>query len=758
MHASSLENMKKCYRQFVEGTPLEGRVPLKVLDIGGADVNGSYADVFHGQNIEYIGADLYPGEGVTVVMDDPNVLPLEDNSIDIVISGQMLEHCEFFWIVFAEMVRVLKDDGYIFLIAPSAGPIHKYPVDCYRFYPDAYRALAKLTHCHLLDVWHDNRGPWNDLVGIFNKTGNYPDRKKQPDIAASLAVNDKADIAPTPYEKVQGEINYKEVLRELHVKLQPNTYLEIGVRHGLSLALAKGVAVGVDPLPEVKVELPNTTRIIQQTSDDFFDDNADPILSTKPEFVFIDGMHLFENVLRDFMNVEKISGTNTVVVIDDVFPNEIQQASRERHTKVWTGDVWKILPILKKYRPDLCLIPLDTSPTGLLLITGLDASNTVLWQKYNPIVREALFNLQQPDEAILGRQDSISPTGKKYQAILNVIKTAKMKNTNIRKYYGEILTLLQKPPAEPVTEPNDIELSVVLISYNMTREVPRTLQTLSPKMQEGIRAGQYEIIVIDNGSTEPFDHKLCQSISPNIRIITREAGDISPVKAINQGISEARGDLIGVLIDGARMVSPGLLTTALEASRTNPCAVIGTLAFHLGNDVQMKSVQAGYNQEVEDKLLASVSWEEDGYKLFDISVFAGSSAKGWFETPAETNALFMRKAFWQELGGFEEKFQKAGGGLANLDMWHRAYTHPKSKVVMLLGEATFHQFHGGIATNASQSPWEEFHQEYVAIRGHSFSPPTGKVVTYYGSIRNNQKRSVLDSAYMASGTIPQNTG
>ena len=85
------------------------------------------------------------------------------------------------------MVRVLKSNGFIFLIAPSAGQIHRYPVDCYRFYPEAYKALAKYTNCQLIDVWIDERGPWNDLVGIFSRNEapklNYIDKstaKKTP--------------------------------------------------------------------------------------------------------------------------------------------------------------------------------------------------------------------------------------------------------------------------------------------------------------------------------------------------------------------------------------------------------------------------------------------------------------------------------------------------------------------------------------------------------------------------------------------------
>ena len=139
MHASSFENMQKCYARYIAGSTIAQRENVIVLDMGGADVNGSYADIFSGPQFTYIGADLIPGPGVSLVLQDPSKIPLENASVDIVVSGQMLEHCEFFWLTFLEMVRVLKPDGYMFLIAPSAGPIQAYPVDCYRFYPDSYR-------------------------------------------------------------------------------------------------------------------------------------------------------------------------------------------------------------------------------------------------------------------------------------------------------------------------------------------------------------------------------------------------------------------------------------------------------------------------------------------------------------------------------------------------------------------------------------------------------------------------------------------
>ena len=266
-------------------------------------------------------------------------------------------------------------------------------------------------------------------------------------------------------------------------------------------------------------------------------------------------------------------------------------------------------------------------------------------------------------------------------------------------------------------------LSLVVVAYQMARELPRTLLSLSPAMQRGVAAGDYEVIVVDNGSDPPLEPAVCQRGCPEARLIRLADAGPSPVAAINQGLAAARGELIGVWIDGARLASPGLLRGALAAARLHARPVIGTLGFHLGPDLQSRSIRAGYGSAREDELLASVDWSQDGYRLFEISCFAGSSLGGWFQPIAETNSLFLTRAQWRELGGYDPRFRLPGGGLANLDMWRRACLSPDSQVILLLGEGTFHQVHGGVATNQEVDPWSRFEAEYRQIRGESWHTP-----------------------------------
>ncbi|NTV95374.1 MAG: glycosyltransferase [Thiobacillus sp.] len=266
-------------------------------------------------------------------------------------------------------------------------------------------------------------------------------------------------------------------------------------------------------------------------------------------------------------------------------------------------------------------------------------------------------------------------------------------------------------------------LSVVVVSYNMAREIPRTIRSLSPTMQRGIAAEDYEIILVDNGSSEPYDKDNLRQWGGNLRFAEVANPTASPVAAVNLGLELAQGELCGVLVDGARMVTPGLLAAALAGGALAKRPVIATVGFHLGPEHQSRSVLRGYNQAVEDRLLDEADWTSDPYRLFRIAVFAGSSTHGWFAPMTESNALFLPKWFWQELGGFDPQFTSPGGGLANLDVYARACAASDSQLIVLLGEGTFHQIHSGISSNSAESKWPEFHAEYQRIRGHAYATP-----------------------------------
>jgi hypothetical protein len=207
-------------------------------------------------------------------------------------------------------------------------------------------------------------------------------------------------------------VYYIDFLAALHEKLAPPTYLEIGIRHGDSLALARGKAVGIDPFYELRTELRDDVALFRETSDEYFDreDPLAPFGGERVAFSFIDGMHLAEFVVRDFANVERHAEWTSVVVFDDILPRTAEEAARDRRTRAWTGDVYKALDALHRHRPDLICLRVDTEPTGLGVILGLDPFARELRERYDAIVGEAVVpDPQDVPQGVLERAGAIDP-------------------------------------------------------------------------------------------------------------------------------------------------------------------------------------------------------------------------------------------------------------------------------------------------------------------------------------------------------------
>ena len=184
---------------------------------------------------------------------------------------------------------------------------------------------------------------------------------------------------------------YRKVLKRFHEWLAPARYIEIGVEDGLSLALAKmdTRCIGIDPFPKVKINLSLNTRIFETTSDIFFSTlDVQGVLGGSVDLALVDGLHLFEQTLRDFINVEKYSRPTSVILVHDTLPLDSITSRRKQTTQFWSGDVWKIVPCLKKYRSDLTIINIATPPTGLLAVTNLNPKSNVLGKKYDRILDE----------------------------------------------------------------------------------------------------------------------------------------------------------------------------------------------------------------------------------------------------------------------------------------------------------------------------------------------------------------------------------
>jgi hypothetical protein len=183
---------------------------------------------------------------------------------------------------------------------------------------------------------------------------------------------------------------YFELLDKIHQHLLPRTYVEIGVSTGrsLTLALPGTVCVGIDPEPRVAYPLARGTRVFAEASDDFFArHDLTALFGGLPlDLAFIDGMHHFEFALRDFVNLERASNPSTTLLIHDCLPVDDLTAARDRTTDFWSGDIWRLILLLRRWRPDLNVTVIDWAPTGVGLVRGLDPTSTVLADHYDEIV------------------------------------------------------------------------------------------------------------------------------------------------------------------------------------------------------------------------------------------------------------------------------------------------------------------------------------------------------------------------------------
>lgn len=187
--------------------------------------------------------------------------------------------------------------------------------------------------------------------------------------------------------------DYKTLLKKAHQILEPKRYIEIGVCKGESLKLADNstIAIGIDPNPQLnQSELSAKHKVIKTTSDDYFNQGSieKHFHGKSFDMAFLDGMHLFEFVLRDFINLEKNSSKNSIIFVHDLYPINSETATRERNSDFWSGDVWKLVLCLKEYRPELDLQVLPSPPTGLGVIKNLDSNSKILSDKYEEILKK----------------------------------------------------------------------------------------------------------------------------------------------------------------------------------------------------------------------------------------------------------------------------------------------------------------------------------------------------------------------------------
>ena len=251
------------------------------------------------------------------------------------------------------------------------------------------------------------------------------------------------------------------------------------------------------------------------------------------------------------------------------------------------------------------------------------------------------------------------------------------------------------------------KLSIIVIVYRMSRQAMNTLYSLSAHYQRNVCEADYEVLVMENLSDDSLNASDITALGNNFRYFPRHETSASPVNAINEGFREAQASFIGLIIDGARIVTPRVVEYAIAVARTSENPLLATPTFNLGPYLHYKNIDFEYTEETEKQLLEQTLWKQNGYRLFDISNLGEANPRGLFQPFMESNCYFTSKSNFSTIGYADEHFQLPGGGSLNLHMFRSIGMLTQcTHYWMMIGEGSFHQFHHGVTT-AQQDGREE---------------------------------------------------
>jgi cephalosporin hydroxylase len=397
------------------------------------------------------------------------------------------------------------------------------------------------------------------------------------------------------------------------------------------------------------------------------------------------------------------------------------------------GDARKVLEVLYD----------RVAPGGFVIVAGTEA------------VREAVkaFRAERGIEAPL---EPVDATAVCWRKAATETASAKAPAT------ASSPAIRPRAPLAPAAPPGAIDLTVVVVFHNMRREAARTLQSLSRAYQEGVDDLDYEVIAVENGSKpdQRLGEELVAGFGPEFRYLDLgEEATPSPVPALNRGIRAGRGRAFALMIDGAHVLTPGVLRFGMLGLTSYAPSIVMTQQWYVGPGQQGDAMDHGYDEQFEDRLFEKIRWPSAGYRLFEIGHFIGD--RDWLDGVWESNCVFAPRSLLQQVGCFDESFTVAGGGYANLELYERLGTAPDVTVATILGEGSFHQTHGGTTTNQAD-PAERrarvfgYNREYAELRGRPFKGP-GKPLHYVGRLathdaRRSKPRRMTARAFIEAGS------
>ena len=595
MHQSSY-NIITRFRELVEKTfPQE---KIKILDIGSYGVNGTYKEIFsESEKYLYTGLDVNPGPNVDYVPSDPYIWPeLQDESFDVIISGQAFEHIEYPWLIVEEMNRVLKKNGLICIVAPSRGPEHKYPVDCWRYYPDGFRSLAKWVHLEVLEAktswgksgFTDGSDQWGDTFCIFYKPINqdkmiHHTRKVK---STSRSFNRNNPLRQNKQNSYYGFARPEVVEAIIKNKLPTGKVLEIGCAGG---------ATG----KKLKERLPVQSYVGVEISP-----KAADIAKNHLDRVIVANIEKTDLASEHGIKLEEFDLLLALDVLEHLY------------------DPWDILAELSCYvKPGGYVVASLPNIQNITIVQDLIKGN---WQYQDAGILDAthlrFFTLEASEKMFSGAGlaiksiehvinpsidiDKVKELGNKYcQENLEIANLTKKELLDLFTY--QYILIAQKVSSIDTAHDASVKnaaseenlllphfkqdhivpalSSIVILTFNGLEYTKRCVKSIRKHTPE-----PHEIIFVDNGSTDGTVKwlKTLEQENKNYKLIENKQ-NLGFAKGCNQGIEAARGEFI-LLLNNDVVVAEGWLSGMLDCLKNAPDAgIVGPMTNNISGPQQI---------------------------------------------------------------------------------------------------------------------------------------------------------------------------
>jgi len=601
MHQSSYSIITR-FRDLVKKHFQNDKV--RILDVGSYGVNGTYKDIFSdSEKYNYVGLDLNPGPNVDYVPADPYSWPeLKDETFDVIISGQAFEHIEFPWLVIEEMKRTLKKNGLICIVAPSRGPEHKYPVDCWRYYPDGFRALAKWAGLEVLEAktnwcasgFTDGSDQWGDTFCILYKPKNSHGaiKHKRPERRFSTVVHQNNPLRSDKKSSYYGFARNEVVDALVKYQIPAGKVLEIGCAGG---ATGKSMKEKMTVDSYVGIELSQeAAEMARQHIDKVIVADIERTDLQKDhglkhgEFDLLVALDVLEHLydpwdamkeLADFVRpgghiVVSIPNVQNISVLKELIKGKwhyedagildathLRFFTLEESEKLIRGAGLTIKSIDKVLNPPLDMSQLKDSGNrfkqGNLAITDLS--------------KDDITNLFTYQFIVIAQKKAITTYVSSEEAQAGEITTAGG-SESLQAHFK------QKEAIKGLT-------SIVILTYNQLEYTKKCIMSIRKYTPE-----PHEIIFIDNGSTDGTVRWLEKLVSENNNyVLIQNTTNLGFAKGCNQGIESSHGEFV-LLMNNDVIVTDGWLSGMLEClNSASDVGIVGPMTNNISGPQQIAS-------------------------------------------------------------------------------------------------------------------------------------------------------------------------